>query len=87
MKKEELITKVAQNCGVAKYEVQAVVAALEDEVLNVIANEDSVRLGFGTIGGKTSAPRIARNPKTGERVDVPAKHGRPYMKFSKAAKQ
>ena len=47
--------------------------------------EDRVRFNFGYIGGKTQKPRRIVLP-SGEIIHVPEKHGQPYYKPSKLAK-
>ena len=44
-----------------------------------------MHFSFGTIGGKTKAPRVQKMPN-GEIVHVPEKKGQPYYKPSKIAK-
>ena len=52
-----------------------IVALIFDEIAAALARGDRVELrGFGTFAVKRQAPRIGRNPRTGEIVDVAAKH-------------
>ena len=60
-------------------------SSIEDIVMTAIALEDKVHFSFGTIGGKTKAPRVQKMPN-GEIVHVPEKKGQPYYKPSKIAK-
>lgn len=92
MKKTEFIELVANKAGVTKKDATNMLAAFDEVMLEeVFAKEDSVKLGIGTFSGytkKTNA-RKARNPRTGETVEVPAKTMKGYPKFkpSKAAKE
>lgn len=87
MKRKDFIAKVVTTANVDKDTVTVVLEAIETEALNIIATEDSVRFKFGTLSGVAHAARTARNPKTGETVQVPEKHGCPKFKASKAAKE
>lgn len=87
MTKSEFVKEIAKKSNCTQDVARTVLSSVEEEILDVISKEDSVRLGFGTVGGKTSPARKARNPRTGEEVDVPVKHGRPYIKFSRSAKE
>ena len=56
--------------------------------MEVIANEDSVKVGnVVTIGGKTRPARTARDPRSGKAIAVPEKKGYPFAKFSKNSKE
>lgn len=94
MKKNEFVKLVADKAGMSQKDVTAVMDAFDTVMLeNVIAVEDSVRLGLGTFSGVTKAARAGRtgrNPRTGEPVEiaaVPEKHGQPHIKWSKAARE
>lgn len=94
MKKNEFVKLVADKAAMSQKDVATVMEAFETVMLeNVIAVEDSVRLGLGTFSGVTKAARAGRtgrNPRTGEPVEiaaVPEKHGQPHVKWSKAARE
>lgn len=73
MNKAELVTEVAKNTG----ETKRLVNDLIDNVFDVISKEmkkSEVRIvGFGTFTSAKRKARIARNPKTGEPVQVKAR--------------
>ena len=74
MTKSELIDAVAERAGltrrVADEIVNAVFAAMED----ALARGDRIEIrGFGSFKVKHYAAYIGRNPRTGDRVAVPAK--------------
>ena len=55
-------------------------------MLRALRPEDKIEIrGFGSFRTRQRQPRIGRNPKTGTRVDVPAKRI-PYFKPSKELK-
>ncbi len=87
MNKTELITAVAAGAGITKKQaaaaVEAFVAAAED---TVAAGDKLSLLGFGTFEAKSYKETTARNPRTGEKVAVPAKTV-PVFKAGKSFKE
>ena len=83
--KEELARQIAVRCDTTAKNALRFIDALEDVVIRAIAMEDRVRFNFGYIGGKTQKPRRIVLP-SGEIIHVPEKHGQPYYKPSKLAK-
>lgn len=62
------------------------VKAVFDEIQRAVANGESVTLpGFGSFKAVARAARVARNPKTGEELTVPARRV-PVFKAGKAFK-
>ena len=65
--------------GLSGKEVSSVISAFLDSLKDAIIEinpDDRIELrGFGTFGVKTRKARTARNPKTGEIVNVPARKG------------
>ena len=60
--------------------------AILDRIVRSLRTGDKVEIrGFGSLRTRQRQPRIGRNPKTGARVDVPAKKV-PYFKPSKELK-
>ena len=54
--------------------VEKAVNAVLDEIVTAMARKDRVELrGFGAFSSKDRAGRIARNPKSGVKVEVPEK--------------
>lgn len=74
MNKQELITRISEKSGLSKTQANNALTAFELVVTEALANGDDVALvGFGTFKSKQQQSRIARNPKTGETIQVPAK--------------
>ena len=87
MTKNEMYTKIAEASGVSKANVEEVIKALSDELLEVIANNDSFKLGeVVTIKGIEKPARTCRNPRTGEIIELPVRPGTPKAVFSKKVK-
>lgn len=76
MNKTELVDELASVTDVAKKDVKAVVDALFDVdgvIAGALKGGDRVALtGFGTFEVRSRAARTARNPRTGEEIQVPA---------------
>ena len=86
MNKSQLIDAVALKSGMKKKEAELAVNAMTEAIVEAMKNGERVQLvGFGTWEVKSRDARTARNPKTGESIEVPAsKH--PAFSASKALK-
>ena len=86
MNKTDLVNVVANETGINKKEVDAVVSATVAAISNALKAGDKVQLiGFGTFEVKATAEREGRNPKTGETIKIPAAK-KPAFSASKALK-
>lgn len=92
--KGDLVEKVYQDPSVeeiklTRKQVLTVVSVFIEKLRESIENlgEDGrIELrGFGTFGVKKRKPRVARNPKTGEEVQVPSRKT-PFLKPGKELK-
>jgi len=72
--KKELVNRIAQSTQ-AKHElVKATVQDFLDEIISELAKGNRLEFrDFGVFESRTRAPRRAQNPKTLERIHVPAK--------------
>lgn len=75
MTRSELVERLQSRFpALTLKDVTAVVDVILDAVTETLAADDRVEIrGFGSFRINYRPPRVARNPKTGERVDVPAK--------------
>ena len=74
MNKSQLIEAVAQNSGLKKSQAEAAVKAFTEAVTEALKAGDKVQLvGGGAFAVKAKAAGTARNPRTGETIEVPAK--------------
>ena len=72
--KKDLINRIAKETGAKQVLVKTVIHQFFDEVITELATGNRLEFrDFGVFDTKTSAPRMAQNPKTLERVQVPAK--------------
>lgn len=80
MVRSELVDAIAGHTGVSKKDVDIV---LFDFFTTVRQEEKTMIKGFGVFRNQMTGARTARNPRTGEPVEIPAR-----MKFSfKAARK
>ncbi|HIK31101.1 MAG TPA: HU family DNA-binding protein [Oscillatoriales cyanobacterium M59_W2019_021] len=73
MNKGELIDAVAAKAGVTKKEADAVLTAALEAIVEAVSSNDKVTLvGFGSFESRERKAREGRNPKTGEKMEIPA---------------
>ena len=74
MTKNELARELAEELEMPRRQVVDIIDALLDKFTDVLKSGDKVQLTpFGQFKVRDRAARIARNPKTGEPIKVPAK--------------
>jgi nucleoid DNA-binding protein len=72
--KQDLIDRIAESTGTKRTLVKAVVQDLFDEIIAELAKGNRLEFrDFGVFETKTRPARIAQNPRTLEKVKVPAK--------------
>ena len=72
--KKILIDRIAESSGMKRVAVKQVVQEFLDQVIVELGDGNRLEFrDFGVFEVKHRAPRIAQNPKTLERVPVPAK--------------
>jgi integration host factor subunit beta len=86
--KSELIIRLAEmNPHLYQRDIERIVSAIFEEISGALARGDRVELrGFGAFSVKQRAARVARNPRTGEAVQVTEKHV-PFFKTGKELRQ
>ena len=74
MNKAELIHTVAEKASVTKKQADAVLTAAIDSIMEAVSEGDKVTLvGFGSFEARARKEREGRNPKTNEKMIIPAK--------------
>ncbi|MCX7322844.1 MAG: integration host factor subunit beta [Hyphomicrobiales bacterium] len=75
MIKSELVQRVAdRNAHLYQRDVENIVNAILDEIVQALANGNRVELrGFGAFATKKRNGRVGRNPRTGDLVKVEEK--------------
>lgn len=72
--KKELIDQIAERTQARRVLVKRIVQAFLDEITAQLCKNNRLEFrDFGVFETRTRAARIAQNPKTLERVEVPAK--------------
>ena len=73
MTKADMVTNITVQTGYYEKDVEKVVTALVAVVGKTLVDEGRVQLpGLGTLIVRERPARTARNPRTGEKVEVPA---------------
>jgi len=84
--KNDLIAQVADDAGLSKADATKAVDSVFDTITASLKKGDEVRLvGFGTFVVTQRAASEGRNPRTGEKIDIPASK-QPKFKAGKALK-
>lgn len=87
MTKAELINAVSQKAELPKKDSEKAVIAVLDAITETLAAGDKVALvGFGTFEVKERAAREGINPRTKEKIAIPASK-LPVFKAGKALKE
>ncbi|MBF0488914.1 MAG: integration host factor subunit beta [Nitrospirae bacterium] len=76
MTRSELIELVTQRTpGLTRVQTEIIVEAFFQSIIDALTRGEKIEVrGFGNFRLTKRSPRKARNPKTGEIVDVPAKN-------------
>jgi integration host factor subunit beta len=72
--KKELIDRIAERTQAKRVTVKRIIQTFLDEIVTELCEDNRLEFrDFGVFETRTRAARIAQNPKTLERVEVPAK--------------
>ncbi|MCC9644757.1 integration host factor subunit beta [Rhodopirellula sp. JC740] len=75
MTKKEIVRVISEELGLTQQETKEVVQRTFDSIVDTLVREGRIELrNFGVFEVKPRAARKARNPKTGQQVDVPEKY-------------
>ncbi len=86
MNKLELIQAISEKTGIEKNTVALIITETHETIIEKLKEGDSVKIaGFGIFLTKKRDARTGRNPKTGEKVEIPEKL-MPKFKPSKTMK-
>lgn len=84
MTRADIANKIANATGLSKVETETVVEGFILCVIDALKEQQSIEIrGFGTFKVKERNPRIARNPKTGAKVEL----GRRFVPMFKVSKE
>jgi integration host factor subunit beta len=86
MTKADLIEEVARAVEMTRKDSEVIVETIFDSIVRSLRAGDKIEIrGFGSFRTRQRKARIGRNPKTGDRVEVPARTI-PFFKPSKELK-
>jgi integration host factor subunit beta len=86
MTKADLIDEVSRLAELTRKDSEVIVETIFDSIVRSLRVGDKIEIrGFGSFRTRQRKPRVGRNPKTGDRVEVPAKKI-PFFKPSKELK-
>jgi len=87
LNKLELIQELKNKCHLTKEEASKVIEIFFGEMVNAFVNGERVEIrGLCSFFIKDYKPYTGRNPKTGEKVQIPAKK-LPFFKCGKELKE
>jgi len=85
--KNDLIGSVADSAGMSKADASKAVEAVFDSITGSLKSGDEVRLvGFGTFSVANRKASEGRNPRTGDKIQIPASK-QPKFKAGKGLKE
>lgn len=86
MNKNDLVAVVANTAGLSKADAAKAVDGVFSAISDALTKGDEVRLvGFGTFNVSERASSEGRNPRTGEKITIPASK-QPKFKAGKGLK-
>jgi integration host factor subunit beta len=72
--KKEIVRTISEEIGLTQLKTKEIVQKTFDAIVEALVEEGRIELrNFGVFEVKKRAPRKARNPRTGEKVDVAEK--------------
>ncbi len=86
MNKADIINKVHEELGITKADAERAVETMIGSVVDTLVSGQEVSIaGLGIFSAKMRKARTARNPRTGESIEVPAMRV-PKFRAAKALK-
>lgn len=73
MTKADLVVKIAEKANITKANAERALNAFLDTVESTLVKDGKLTLtGFGTFKVEERKARTGRNPRTGEKIEIPA---------------
>ncbi len=73
MDKPQVVQQVAQATGLSRAQASKAVDAMLDAITDSLARGEQVRfIGFGSFQVRSRGQREGRNPRTGDKLQIPA---------------
>ncbi|HMD33145.1 MAG TPA: HU family DNA-binding protein [Candidatus Acidoferrales bacterium] len=87
MTKADLVEEVIRVTELPRKESETIVETIFESIIQTLRENKKIEIrGFGSFRTRERRGRVGRNPKTGEKVEVPAKRI-PFFKPSKDLKE
>ena len=87
MNKNELSAEIAKRSGISRKDAEAAVLTMSEIICEKLSQGEKVQIvGFGAYEVKHRPARRARNPKTGEEIQIGERRS-PIFKPGKAMKE
>ena len=84
MTRAQIAAKISEATGLSKRETEIVVEGFISCVIDCLKENDYIEIrGFGTFKNNIKEPRTARNPKTGDKIQL----GKRYIPMFKVSKE
>ena len=75
MTKKDIVRTISEEVGLTQQQTKQIVQMTFNAIIDSLVQENRIELrNFGVFEVKPRAARKARNPRTGQQVDVPRKH-------------
>lgn len=75
MTKKEIVKQISDRIGLTQLKTKEIVQLTFDAIVDTLLNDKRIELrNFGVFEVKLRKARKARNPRTGDKVDVPPKY-------------
>lgn len=75
MTKKEIVKTISEEIGLTQLKTKEIVQKTFDAIVETLVEDGRIELrNFGVFEVKRRAARKARNPRTGDKVDVPEKY-------------
>lgn len=75
MTKKEIVRTISDEIGLTQLKTKEIVQKTFDAIIDALSTEGRIELrNFGVFEVKKRAARKARNPRTGDQVEVPEKY-------------
>lgn len=77
MTKKEIVKTISEECGLTQLKTKEIVQKTFEAIIDTLVEDQDHRIelrNFGVFEVKKRAARKARNPRTGERVEVSEKY-------------
>ena len=86
MNKMDIVAAVTKEAGITRKAADAAVAAVFNSLVDSLATGEKVMVaGFGSFEVRNRPARVARNPRTGDQINIEASKA-PVFKAGKALK-